>query len=108
MDKVGTGFESRGSEHKEFGRQIERGAEATRDALSNAYDTTSAALNDTYEWLMNYGRDNPGRTILIALGAGAGIGFLLANHRASSRPAAYFDPVVNAVSRFASDVFRRR
>jgi hypothetical protein len=41
------------------------------------------------------------------LGAGAGIGFLLANHR-SSRPAAYFDPVVNAVSRFASDVFRRR
>jgi len=98
---------------KEFpGSVADRGTEAfaqTKETLSDAYNKTGEALNNTYEWMMTYGRQNPGRTILMAFGAGAGIGFLLAsNNRTSHRSAAYFEPVVNAVSQFASEVFRRR
>ena len=100
-------------ETREFaGRAADRGAQAygqTKETLSKAYDKTGEALNETYEWMMTYGREHPGRTMLIAFGAGAGLGFLLAsNQRASHRSSAYIEPVVNAVSQFASEVFRRR
>jgi len=66
-------------------------------------------LNDTYEWAMTHGRDNPGRTMLIAFGAGAGVGLLLAaSGRKRSRSSYYGEPFVNAVSQIASELFHRR
>lgn len=111
---VGPSYQSRSdSESKEFAaRQAERGAEAyahTKETLSNAYTKTSDAFNHTYEWMVAYSQEHPGRTMLMAFGAGAGIGFLLgSNGRAARRPSAYVEPVVNAISQFASEVFRRR
>lgn len=98
---------------KDFaGRAADRGSQVygqTKETLSKAYDRTGEALNETYEWMMSYGREHPGRTMLIAFGAGAGLGFLLAsNQRSSSRSSAYIEPVVNAISQLASDMFRRR
>jgi len=90
----------------------DRSAEAyaqTKETVSEAYGKTTEVLNDTYERAMTYGRDNPGRTMLIAFGAGAGIGFLLASSsRKHSRASSYTEPVMNAVSQFASEFFRRR
>lgn len=90
----------------------ERSAEAyaqTKETVSEAYGKTTEVLNETYDWAMTYGRNNPGKTMLIALGAGAGIGFLLASgSRKHARASSYVEPVVNAVSQFASELFRRR
>jgi hypothetical protein len=90
----------------------DRSAEAyaqTKATVAEAYGKTTEMLNDTYEWTMTYGRDNPGRTMLIAFGAGAGVGLLLAaSGRKRSRSSYYGEPVVNAVSQIASELFRRR
>lgn len=110
--KIRKGSES-GEEAREFvGNLAERGAEAyahTQETLSRAFNKTEEALSDTYERMLVYGRKNPGRSMLMAFGAGAGIGFLLANGgRASHRTSSYVEPVVNAVSQFASELLRRR
>lgn len=81
----------------------------TKETVSEAYGKTTAALNDTYAWAMTYGRNHPGRTMLIALGAGAGIGFLVAaKGRTRSRTPYFGEPMVNAVSQIASELFHRR
>jgi hypothetical protein len=89
-----------------------RGAEAyakTKEAVSTAYDKTTEVLNDTYARVVIYGRKNPGKAMLIAFGAGTGVGFLLAaGGRNRSRTPYFGEPVVNAVSQIASEFLRRR
>jgi ElaB/YqjD/DUF883 family membrane-anchored ribosome-binding protein len=86
----------------------ERGAEAygqAEQAVSDAYDKTSEKVGETYEKARSYSSDNPGTTILIALGIGLGLGLLLgaSTHRSSSR---FAQPVVHALSDIASEFFR--
>jgi hypothetical protein len=90
----------------------ERGAEAyaqTKEVVSDAYDKTTDALNGAYKRVLVYGRQNPGTTMLVAFGAGAGVGLLLAaSGRKHSLSSYYGEPFVNAVSQIASELFHRR
>ena len=64
---------------------LEHGAEAygkAEQAVSDAYDKMTQKVSETYKKAKSYGSENPGTTILIALGIGVCLGLLLG---ASSR-----------------------
>ena len=90
---------------------LERGAEAygqAEKAVGDVYDKTAQAVSETYKQAKNYSTENPGKTILIALGIGVGLGFLL-GLGASSRPTRtgrLARPVVNALSDIALEFLR--
>lgn len=113
-DAVGSGPKSPiGSDGGHATRDFaERGAQAytqTKEVVSEAYDKTAAVLSGAYQEVMVYARKNPGTTMLVAFGAGAGVGLLLAASGIKRGRSAYFgEPVVNAVSQIASDFLRRR
>jgi ElaB/YqjD/DUF883 family membrane-anchored ribosome-binding protein len=90
---------------------LERGGEAyghAEQAVSDAYAKTAQAVGETYEQAKSYSTENPGKTILIALGIGVGLGLLLGASSSSrrSRTGRYAQPVVNALSDLALEFFR--
>jgi len=88
---------------------FKRGAEAygqAEQAVSDAYDKTSEKVSETYEKARSYSSDNPGKSILIALGIGVGLGFLLGASSRRSRTGRLAQPVVNALSDIALEIFR--
>ena len=89
---------------------MDRGAEALGTAekvAGEVYDKTSQKVSETYEQAKIYGSDNPGKTVLIALGIGVGLGFLLgASTRHSRGGSQYAEPVVHALSDMALRFFR--
>ena len=89
---------------------FERGAEAfgqAEEAVSDAYDKTSEKVGETYEKAKDYGHDNPGKSILVALGIGVGLGFLLGSStRRSGVTGRIARPMVNALSGIALDFWR--
>lgn len=89
----------------------EQGAEAygkAEEVVSDAYDKTSEKVSETYEKAKSYGSDNPGKSILIALGIGVGIGFLLGSstRRRSRGTGRIARPMVNALSDIAMAFWR--
>jgi len=87
---------------------MERGAEAfehAEQAVSDAYDKTSEKVGETYDKAKNYSHDNPGKTILIALGIGVGLGLLLGASAGRSRTSRIAQPVVHALSDIAAEFF---
>jgi ElaB/YqjD/DUF883 family membrane-anchored ribosome-binding protein len=83
----------------------------TRQAVSEAYEKTSRQVSGKYDQLMVYSRENPGKTTLIALGTGLGVGLLLGSVTRPSRPTSsatsrYAQPIVNALSDVAREYFR--
>jgi len=88
---------------------LERGAKAygqAKEAVSDVYDKTAQAVSETYEKAKGYSTENPGTTILIALGIGVGLGFLLGAGSRRSRTGRFVQPVVNALSDIALEFFR--
>jgi len=88
---------------------LERGAKAygqAEQAVSDAYDKTAQTVSETYEQAKGYSSENPGKTILIALGIGVGLGFLLGASSRRSRAGRFAQPVVNALSDIALEFFR--
>ncbi len=88
---------------------FKRGAEAygqAEQAVSDAYDKTSEKVSETYEKARSYSNDNPGKTILLALGIGVGLGLLLGAGTRRSHNDRYARPVVNALSDIALEFFR--
>jgi ElaB/YqjD/DUF883 family membrane-anchored ribosome-binding protein len=88
---------------------LERGAEAhgqAEKAVSDVYDKTVKAVGETYEQAKNYSRKNPDKAILIALGIGVGLGFLLGASSRSSRTGRFARPVVHALSDIALEFLR--
>jgi ElaB/YqjD/DUF883 family membrane-anchored ribosome-binding protein len=89
---------------------LDKGTEAygkAEQAVSEAYDKTSQKVKETYEKAKSYSDENPGKTILMALGIGVGIGLLLSassSHR--SRTGRIAQPVINALSEIAHEFFR--
>jgi len=80
-----------------------------KQVVTDAYNRASKSLNDSYSQAMDYGRENPGKTTLIAFGAGIGIGLLLASNLGSSRSSRtgrIVPPVMNALTEIAREVFR--
>jgi len=89
---------------------LDKGTEAygkAEQAVGEAYDKTTQKVKETYEKAKSYSDENPGKTILIALGIGVGIGLLLgagSSHR--SRAGRVAQPVVNALSEIAREFYR--
>jgi hypothetical protein len=63
-------------------------------------------VSETYEQAKLYGRENPDKAILIALGIGVGLGFLLGASSRRSRTGRFARPVVNALSDIALEFLR--
>ena len=88
---------------------LERGAEAygqAEKAVGEVYDKTAQAVGETYEQAKSYSRENPDKALLIALGIGVGLGFLLGVNSRRSRTGRLAQPVVNALSDIALAFFR--
>jgi len=88
---------------------LDRGAKVygqAEEAVSDAYDKTAQAVSETYEKAKGYSSENPNKTILIALGIGVGLGFLLGASTRRSRTGRFAQPVVNALSDLALEFFR--
>jgi len=89
----------------------ERGAEVIDQAKRKAgevYDQANKSLNEQYGKAMDYGRENPGKMTLIAFGVGVGVGLVLAGSYAPahSRRRRMVDPVMNALTSIAHELFR--
>jgi ElaB/YqjD/DUF883 family membrane-anchored ribosome-binding protein len=92
--------------------QVEdRGAEMIDQAklkVGEAYDQANKTLSKQYGKVIDYSRENPGKTSLIAFGVGVGVGLLLLSNfsGARSRRSRVVEPVMSAVSTFARKLFR--
>ena len=63
--------------------RFDRGAEIINQAKQKAgevYDQANKRLSEQDEKAINYGRENPGKTTLIAFGVGVGVGALLVSN----------------------------
>jgi ElaB/YqjD/DUF883 family membrane-anchored ribosome-binding protein len=85
----------------------ECGAEALDQAKRKAgqvYDQANKSLNEQYGKAMEYGRENPGKMTLIAFGVGL---VVAGSHSAPhSRRRRMVEPVMNALSSIAREMFR--
>ena len=89
----------------------DRGAEIINQAKQKAgevYDQAHKRLSEQYEKAINYGRENPGKTTLIAFGVSVGVGALLLSNLGASRSRRdrMVGPVMRAVSTLARELFR--
>jgi len=87
---------------------LERGAEAygqAKEPVTDIYTKTADTVGKTYDKAKTYSTENPGTTILIALGVGAGLGFLLSAGFRHSRGGRFARPVVNALSQIARELY---
>ena len=88
---------------------LERGAEAygqAEKAVGDVYEKTAKAVGETYEQAKSYSKKNPDQALLIALGIGVGLGFLLGASSRHSRTGRFARPVVNALSDIALEFLR--
>src|SRR5262245_30178804 len=88
----------------------ERGAEIIDRAklkVGQAYNQANRSLSEQYERVIDYGRENPGKTTLIAFSVGVGVGLLVAGgFNARSRRNRLIEPVMNALSALADNLVR--
>jgi len=77
-----------------------------QETVNEVYDKTAQAVNKTYAQAKSFSSENPGKTILISLGIGAGLGFLFGVSSRRSRIGRFAQPVVNALSDIALAFFR--
>ena len=77
----------------------------TKKAVSQAYKKTSKVAGNSYNQAMTYGRQNPGKFALIALGAGIAIGlFLVKGSSSRSRTGKIIGPAVGALAKIATEI----
>jgi hypothetical protein len=90
----------------EEGKQV---VDEAKQLVNDAYGKTTEALTNTYDQVMVYGKENPGKLTLMAFGAGIGVGVLLASGLASgrSRSSRIGEPIVSALSQVAMEFLRR-
>jgi ElaB protein len=79
-----------------------------KEKVGRVYERANKSLIGQYENAMDFGRENPGKTTLIALGVGVGVGLLVASSFTAprSRRRRIVDPIMNALSTLAYDLFR--
>lgn len=78
----------------------------TKEAMRQAYERSARSIGHTYDQALEYGRHNPGKTVLIAFGIGVGIGMLLLGSGRRSRVSRYGEPIVSALSNIAMEFIR--
>ncbi len=79
-----------------------------KQKASEVYDQASKSVSEQYEKAVDYGRENPGKTTLIAFGAGVGVGLLLLRSFSGSRRRGtrVAKPVIKSLATFAREMFR--
>jgi hypothetical protein len=80
-----------------------------KQAVTDAYDTASKTVQHGYKQAVDYGRDNPMKTMLMVFGAGVGAGLLIANSAKSAprdRTSRIVPTVANAVADVVTQIFR--
>lgn len=109
-DKPGTsmaGGPGSGAEVYEQAKQSASEAyQKTSEAVGEAYEKTSKAVTGAYDQAVGYGRENPALMTLIAFGIGVGVGILLSTSLRRSPSRSFTEPIVDAISAFASDYLR--
>jgi len=78
----------------------------TEKIVTDAYGKTADAVQKTYHKAEKFSVENPGATILIAVGVGVGLGFLLGASYRRGGAGRFARPVVHALSDIASEYFR--
>jgi hypothetical protein len=93
-----------------FGYSTEQPSGMGRESgARQAREESSYGLNKALEQAMNYSRENPGKSTLIAFGVGVGLGVLMTNSFTTrSRSQRIVPPLMNALSEIASALFRYR
>jgi ElaB/YqjD/DUF883 family membrane-anchored ribosome-binding protein len=88
----------------------DRGAEMMGQAKHKAgqiYNQANKSLNEQYERVIDYGRENPGKATLIAFGVGVGVGLIVVgSFNARNRRSRLVEPVMNALSILAYNLVR--
>jgi ElaB/YqjD/DUF883 family membrane-anchored ribosome-binding protein len=108
-DKTQHNQQSKANGESNFGQGATQVVDQATQAVTDVYNRASKSLNESYTQAIDYGRENPGKTTLIAFGAGIGIGLLLAGSLGSSRNSRtgrIVPPVMNALTEIAREVFR--
>jgi len=77
-----------------------------KETISDTCNKTTETLNKTYNQAIAYGRANPGKLALLALGSGLVLGLLIAN-RSKARQGSSVETVVNTLSQGFSDFVRK-
>jgi ElaB/YqjD/DUF883 family membrane-anchored ribosome-binding protein len=92
----------------QVGERASETVDQAKRKVGELYDSANRSLNQQYDRAISYTRENPGTTTLIAFGAGVGVGMLLVSNLTSSRSrrGRVIEPVMNAVSTLASELFR--
>ena len=75
-----------------------------KQAINDAYDKTSRTVQKSYKQAVDYGRDNPMKTMLMVFGAGVGAGILIASTTKSSAPRDRMSRIVPSVANALADV----
>ena len=101
--------------NKEYGSEgatvqsvLERGAEnyeEAKEAAAGMYAKTVKAAGDALEQTKSYGSSHPGKAILISLGIGTGVGYLLGSG-SRNRTERIARPVARAISTIAKEFMR--
>jgi len=92
----------------QVGERASETMDQAKKKVGELYDSANRSLNQQYDKAISYTRENPGTTTLIAFGAGVGVGMLLLSNLSGSRSrrGRVIEPVMNAVSTLASELFR--
>ena len=71
-----------------------------KQKVSEVYDQANKTVSEQYDKALDYSRENPGKTTLIAFGIGVGVGVLLVGNFTGSRSRRrrVVEPVLSAVS----------
>ena len=89
--------------------QGERAAEKLGQAkqkVGEFYEQANKSMSQQYGKAVDYSRDNPGKTTLVAFGVGIGVGMLLlGNLGQRNRRGRIVEPVLNAMSTLAHELF---
>ena len=108
-DSVGAKVSSAAQTLKDqVGERASETMDQAKRKVGELYDSANRSLNQQYDRAMSYTRENPGTTTLIAFGAGVGVGMLLLSNLSGSRSrrSRVIEPIMNAVSTLASELFR--
>lgn len=108
-DKTQQNQQSKANGESNIGQGATEVVDQAKQAVTDVYNRASKSLNESYSQAIDFSRENPGKTTLIAFGAGIGIGLLLAGNFSSSRgrTGRIVPPIMNALTEIASEIFRK-